>query len=277
MKVKINNFLKNVYRIIMKPEMVILPGQLAFYFVLSIVPAISLISYWSKMLKYPTDFLYTFISNTFSKDIATILTSTDINLSSNILQFTIVLLIAYFIASNGASSVIVTSNMIYGIKNKNYFERRLKALVMTIIMLFLLLFMLIVPAFGEIIKYLPTNIQKLGSVLDLFQGPVTWFIIFIFIKIIYTMAPDKSIKSKSVNFGALFTTICWLLGTSIYSYYINNYANYNAFYGGLSNLVILMLWFYYLAYIFTIGMALNYRKEEEELEKTTNIEIIKND
>ena len=277
MKVKINNFLKNVYRIIMKPEMVILPGQLAFYFVLSIVPAISLISYWSKMLRYPTDFLYTFISNTFSKDIATILTSTDINLSSNILQFTIVLLIAYFIASNGASSVIVTSNMIYGIKNKNYFERRLKALVMTIIMLFLLLFMLIVPAFGEIIKYLPTNIQKLGSVLDLFQGPVTWFIIFIFIKIIYTMAPDKSIKSKSVNFGALFTTICWLLGTSIYSYYINNYANYNAFYGGLSNLVILMLWFYYLAYIFTIGMALNYRKEEEELEKTTNIEIIKND
>ena len=277
MKVKINNFLKNVYRIIMKPEMVILPGQLAFYFVLSIVPAISLISYWSKILKYPTDFLYTFISNTFSKDIATILTSTDINLSSNILQFTIVLLIAYFIASNGASSVIVTSNMIYGIKNKNYFERRLKALVMTIIMLFLLLFMLIVPAFGEIIKYLPTNIQKLGSVLDLFQGPVTWFIIFIFIKIIYTMAPDKSIKSKSVNFGALFTTICWLLGTSIYSYYINNYANYNAFYGGLSNLVILMLWFYYLAYIFTIGMALNYRKEEEELEKTTNIEIIKND
>jgi membrane protein len=263
MKVKINNFLKNVYRIIMKPEMVILPGQLAFYFVLSIVPAISLISYWSKMLKYPTDFLYTFISNTFSKDIATILTSTDINLSSNILQFTIVLLIAYFIASNGASSVIVTSNMIYGIKNKNYFERRLKALVMTIIMLFLLLFMLIVPAFGEIIKYLPTNIQKLGSVLDLFQGPVTWFIIFIFIKIIYTMAPDKSIKSKSVNFGALFTTICWLLGTSIYSYYINNYANYNAFYGGLSNLVILMLWFYYLAYFFTIGMALNYRKEKK--------------
>src|SRR5574344_987865 len=267
MKVKINNFLKNVYRIIMKPEMVILPGQLAFYFVLSIVPAISLISYWSKMLKYPTDFLYTFISNTFSKDIATILTSTDINLSSNILQFTIVLLIAYFIASNGASSVIVTSNMIYGIKNKNYFERRLKALVMTIIMLFLLLFMLIVPAFGEIIKYLPTNIQKLGSVLDLFQGPVTWFIIFIFIKIIYTMAPDKSIKSKNVNFGALFTTICWLLGTYIYSYYINNYANYNAFYGGLSNVVILMLWFYYLAYFFTIGMALNYRKEEEELEK----------
>jgi membrane protein len=276
MKIKINNFLKNVYKIIMKPEMVILPGQLAFYFVLSIVPTISLISYWAKILKYPTDFIYSFIANAFSSDIANVLISTDINFSSNIFQFLIVLLIAYYIASNGASSVIVTSNMIYGIKNKNYFERRLKALIMTIIMLFLLIFMLIIPAFSNIIYYLPSNLQKVGNVLSFFQGPVTWLIIFIFIKIIYTMAPDKNIKSRNVNFGALFTTICWLLGTAIYSYYINNYANYNAFYGGLANLVILMLWFYYLAYFFTIGMALNYRKEEEKLEKTNTIET-KND
>ena len=42
-------------------------------------------------------------------------------------------------------------------------------------------------------------------------------------------------------------------------------------YGGLANIVILMFWFYLLAYAFTIGMALNYRKEEVELEKTGTI------
>ena len=46
-------------------------------------------------------------------------------------------------------------------------------------------------------------------------------------------------------------------------------------YGGLANIVILMFWFYLLAYAFTIGMALNYRKEEVELEKTGTINTVK--
>ena len=36
-----------------------------------------------------------------------------------------------------------------------------------------------------------------------------------------------------------------------------------------------MFWFYLLAYAFTIGMALNYRKEEIELEKTGTINPVK--
>ena len=38
-----------------------------------------------------------------------------------------------------------------------------------------------------------------------------------------------------------------------------------------------MFWFYLLAYAFTIGMALNYRKEEVELEKTGTINTVKQD
>lgn len=264
---RVSHFLQNVYKVIMKPEMVILPGQLAFYFVLSIVPTISLISYWASLLKYPSDFIYKFISNAFSKDIATVLLSTDINVSSHGIGFIIVLLVAYYIASNGASSVIVTSNTIYGIKNKPFLQRRFKAFMMTFIMLLLLIFLLIVPVFGDMLIDSITSLHPhsiLIKILTILQSPVTWFIVYLFIKMIYTMAPDKKIKSHSVTYGAIFTTVCWVLGTAAYSFYINNYANYNAFYGGLANLVILMLWFYYLAYFFTIGMALNYHKEEEE-------------
>ena len=76
------------------------------------------------------------------------------------------------------------------------------------------------------------------------------------------MAPDVRIPSKNVNYGAIFTSIGWLVITWIYSFYINHYAHYSVFYGGLANLVILLLWFYLLANIFVIGMALNYRKSE---------------
>ena len=48
-------------------------------------------------------------------------------------------------------------------------------------------------------------------------------------------------------------------------------------YGGLANLVILLLWFYLLAYIFVVGIALNYREEASKLQDTTRIKIIKTD
>ena len=89
------------------------------------------------------------------------------------------------------------------------------------------------------------------------------------------MAPDRKVESSKVNYGALFTTIWWVIGTAIYSFYINNIANYNAFFGALANVVILMLWFYFIAFIFTVGMAFNYHKEEEENEKTEALKIIK--
>ena len=112
-------------------------------------------------------------------------------------------------------------------------------------------------------------------IITFLQGPITWLIMYFFIKILYTMAPNKKVRSKNVGYGALFTTFSWVIITYIYSYYINNLAHYSTFYGGLANIVILMFWFYLLAYAFTIGMALNYRKEEIELEKTGTINPVK--
>ena len=56
-----------------------------------------------------------------------------------------------------------------------------------------------------------------------------------------------------------------MIVTAIYSFYANNIANYDIFYGGLSNVIILMMWVYILAYILVLGIAINansYRLEK---------------
>ena len=153
---------------------------------------------------------------------------------------------------------------------------------MTIFLVLLFIFMLIVPVFGdkiiELFEYVDLNssiTDKVTTIIRLLQGPVTWLIMYFFIKILYTIAPNKRIKSKNVGYGAIFTSISWILITYGYSFYINNIAYYSTFYGSLANIVMLMIWIYILAYVFTIGMALNYRKEEVELEKTGSINIEK--
>ena len=198
------------------------------------------------------------------------------------LGFFISLLIGYFIASNGASSIIVTSNAIYGIPDKGFLKRRIKALVMTFFIVLLFLFVLIVPLFGEkiieMIKYVNLDgrvTKNIELIFIILKGPLSWLIMFLFIKIIYTMAPDRVIPSRNVNYGAIFTTLGWILITALYSFYISHYAHYSVFYGGLANIVVLMLWVYLLAYIFVIGMALNVQTEKDKLEETAKIKTVK--
>lgn len=280
-KLKLKEFFDNFVKVMLRPEMAILPGQLAYFFVLAIVPTITLISYEAALLNLSTDVIFDFIGSAFSPDIANmLLNTTDANKGG--FGVFMVIVVGYFIASNGPASIIITSNTIYGEKQEGFFRRRLKAIIMTFFLVLLFIFMLIVPVFGnKIVKLfefvnLNSSITKnVGTVMLFLQGPITWLIMYFFIKILYTIAPNKRVRSKNVGYGALFTSVSWIIITYIYSYYINNIAHYSTFYGGLANLVILMFWIYLLAYAFTIGMALNYRKEEAELEKTGTINLNK--
>ena len=282
LKKRLKTFFKNFRNALAKPQMLVLPGQLAFFFILSLVPTITIIGLGAGLLNLSTDVIYNFIASAFNKGIAGILI---VNPSHALgVKYIITILLGYYFASNGAASIIVTSNAIYGIENTTFIKRRIKALLMTIIIILLFIFMIIVPVLGtkitEMIAYVNMNqsvTNKILAVFNFLKGPITWFIMFIFIKMIYTMAPDKKTESRHMNKGAIFTTVGWVLATNVYSYYISHYAKYDVFYGGLANIIVLMLWFLILAYILTIGIAMNHRVEEEELEKTSKINIVKED
>ncbi|HIS17470.1 MAG TPA: YihY/virulence factor BrkB family protein [Candidatus Coprovivens excrementavium] len=272
------NFFERFWKAFWRPEMLVLPGQVAFFLFLSVVPTVTLIGYACSYLNISNDLVQNLISNVLSSDVAElvapIITATKITPT-----FFITLGIGYFIASNGMSSIIIASNTIYGIKDSGFFKRRLKAIIMELVIVILLLFVLAVPLLGtsiiDLLHYFNLDSETTEIVVNcikLLNGPISWLIIFFFIKTIYTMAPDRKIPSRNVNGGAIFTTITWIAITSLYSYYISNYANYSVFYGSLANIVILMLWVYLLSYAFVIGMAMNYH---EELEKTGVIEISK--
>ena len=277
-KNKPKNFFRRFWDAFWRPEMLILPGQISFFLFLSLVPTITIIGYVCSYLNLSNDMISTLLSNGIGKSFAELLTPiiTDTKITPT---FFITLGVGYFVASNGMSSIIVASNTIYGIKDSGFFRRRLKAMVMQFIIVLLFLFILIVPVLSDsiikLLQYFNLNANTMEMIVNTFNflsGPFSWVVVFIFIKLIYTMAPDKKLPGRSVTGGAIFTTIGWILITMLYSYYINEYANYSVFYGSLANIVILMLWVYLLSYVLVIGMAMNYR---EELEKTGIIEVQK--
>lgn len=258
-----------------KPEMKVLPGHLAFFLMLSIVPTITLIGYIATMFGLSTTVIVDFLSKSFSQETADLLVPILIGKTVDIKIF-LIIFTGYVIASNGAHSIIIASNTIYNINESSLIRRRIKAVYMTTFIVTLMLFLIVVPVFGNkilsLLISLDPAIEAFESIFPFLSLPLTIFMIFIFVKIIYTMAPDKKIPSFTVNSGTIFTTIGIVIVTEIYTYYVHNLSHYDLFYGGLTNIVMVMIWLYFLSYVLVIGIALNYSSEKKYLENLAEVE-----
>ena len=275
MKNYIRNFLHHLKVNVLKPEMSILPGQLAFYFVLTIIPLAALLGSIINIIHIPKDVLNIFY-NSLPVEVANLVfqISTEESISIHLIVFLITSLV---LASNGTNSMIITSNHIYKIKNKSYFGRRFKALFMLVNLILLLVFMIIVLVFGDkIIGLLSDFISNdrllfyINLIYKILKYPISIIWIYLSIKVLYIMAPDRDIKGRQVRFGAIFTTFTWVIATKIYSWYIGNFAQYSSFYGSISSIIVLLLWIYILSYLFVLGMMLNaarYSIENEKIKK----------
>lgn len=262
-------FIKKVIEIVKKPEMRILPGQLAFFLVLSIIPLIALIGAIASTLSVPADTIKVTLSNSVPRELSDILTGL---ISGEGLNFNIAIFFisAFLLASNGPHSMIITSNEIYKIQSQDVIRRRLKAIIMTLILVGLFLFLILVPVFGDSIFSLMRIYTTKSSLIDIFytiyqilKYPIIIIILYFNIKLMYVIAPDKKIAGYTTTKGSIFTTIGWIISTEIYSFYISTFSKYDIFYGSISNLLILLLWVYLLSYIFVLGMVINVGSNKE--------------
>ena len=267
---KARDFILKIFQLMMRPEMRILPGQLAFFLVITIIPMVALIITMAAALSISTDTIRIAMEEALPTQISTIIETIKVGngISLNLFVF---FLSAFLLASNGTYSMINVSNEIYKVEPRKFLNRRLKAIVMIFIMVGLFLFLLAVPVFGSTLFEI--IVQLIGesyftiflrNILSLLKYPITIFILFSNIRIMYIIAPDEAIPSKTINKGAIFTTIGWILSTEIFAFYIETFNNYNIFYGSISNVLILLLWVYLLSYIYVLGMIINASEFKKE-------------
>lgn len=263
-------FVKKIYDLIMIPEMKVLPGQLAFFIVLAIFPLLTLIGYIGSNISLFSNAFTALINDIFPKGTLDVILPfvTNSEITGNIAFFMIV---GFILVSNGTNSLIVASDELFGIPSDNYLKRRIKAFFMIILLMALFIFTVLVLAYGNILAkiIISQNIfsdvsEELYFFFVLLKWPIALILMFFAIKLLYTIAPDDKIPSKYMNYGALFTTLGWALTTEIYSYYIAHYANYTMFYGGISTIIVMMIWIYFLSFILVLGIAINSHIYSEE-------------
>ncbi len=268
-KERIKGRIKENIKLMNTPLMSILPGQISFFVILSIIPMASLLVMFASKLSFSFDIITNFINHYLPVGVAGVITTIFEQQKVGTLDI-VFIITAFYLAAKATHSIIIASTQIYNGKQKDFFATRIKAIIMLVILIaFGLLVIGTVTVGSKVIAYISEVNGSISPyvyfIYNILKWPFAFFMIFVAIKLVYTIAPNVSIPSSSVNKGALLTTLIWGITTFLYSFYVTNLANYNKFYGNLSNLIILMIWIYWMCYVFVLGMTFNeYNLMEKE-------------
>ena len=274
---KAREFVLKIFKYLKRPEMRILPGQLAFFLVITIIPITALMIGICAMLSISTENIRIAINQSIPPVLANILNSVIIGDGINF-NMIIFYVSALLLASNGIYSMINISNEIYKVKPKAMVKRRSKAIIMTFIVVCLLFFLLLVPVFGKTISEIILQVTGSNKIilvlhefLSILKYPIILGILYFSFKIIYVIAPDEEIPSYTTRQGAFFASVGWILATELFAFYLEKFAKYDLFYGSISNILVLLLWVYILSYIFVLGMIINASSYKEEIKPVEKI------
>jgi len=73
----------------------------------------------------------------------------------------------------------------------------------------------------------------------------------------YFMGPKKKKGWSFFSAGSMFATILTIIATVVFSYYVNNFGNYNKLYGSIGTLIVVMMIIYINSLILLLGFDLN--------------------
>ncbi|NLS06759.1 YihY/virulence factor BrkB family protein [Rhizobium sp. P32RR-XVIII] len=90
------------------------------------------------------------------------------------------------------------------------------------------------------------------------------------ITLLYHYGPSREhAKFHWLSWGAVFSTLLWLGASMLFSYYLENFANYNATYGTLGALIGFMVWMWISTIIVIVGAMLNAELEHQTAHDST--------
>ncbi|MDX0407476.1 YihY family inner membrane protein [Sinorhizobium medicae] len=191
------------------------------------------------------------------------------NTSSLSLGFIGGLLFALWSARNGVSALFEAMNIAYDETEKRGFIR-LALLSIGFTLAGLILTAVLIGAIAVLPAMLSFLDLKLQGIISFARWPVMLLLIAAVITLIYRYGPSREpAKLRWLTWGAALSTVCWLVASLAFSYYIDNFANYNATYGALGALIGFMLWIWISTMIVIVGAELNAELEHQTARDST--------
>jgi membrane protein len=181
------------------------------------------------------------------------------------------LALAVWSANAGVKAVIDALNVVYEEREKRSFVRlNLLSLAFTTGGIAALLLMV------SAVVALPLALDHVGLapesqfIISLTRWPLLLVILLIALALLYRFGPSRQpARWEWLSVGTLAAALLWIAGSSLLSWYLSNFANYDATYGSLGAAIGLMMWMWMSAIIVLCGAELNSEIEHQTALDTT--------
>ncbi len=181
--------------------------------------------------------------------------------------------VALYGAMNGASAIVTALNVAYEEhERRGFVQRTLLALTITVGgILVAILAVVAIAALGhldQLFPWAPGFLLVLGKALSylLMAGAGAAAA-----ATLYRYGPDRAHARWSwLTPGSVAATMLWLIVTFAFGLYVANFGDYNATYGSLGAVVVLLTWIYLSAYALLLGAELNSELEQQTARDSTD-------
>ncbi|RKF19122.1 YihY/virulence factor BrkB family protein [Altericroceibacterium spongiae] len=175
--------------------------------------------------------------------------------------------IALFGARKAANSVVIALNIAFNCEEKRgFFHSNLLALGMTVCGI---LGAGIAMTATTLLSALTSMVPDISGSSAFLGKSVSYGVLLlagiIGASALYRFGPagDRS-TARWFTPGALLAAIGWMILTNGFGYYVSNFGNYNATYGSLGAVIVLLTWLYFSAYVLLFGAELDAVLESPE-------------
>jgi membrane protein len=108
------------------------------------------------------------------------------------------------------------------------------------------------------------------SIIGYLRWPAMFLLIMVGLAVLYRYGPSRRLaKWRWISAGSVFAASVWLAASSLFSWYLGNFANYNATYGALGAVVGLMMWMWLSTIVVLVGAELNSEIEHQTARDST--------
>ncbi|MEI8114252.1 MAG: YihY/virulence factor BrkB family protein [Bacteroidia bacterium] len=170
---------------------------------------------------------------------------------------------ALIFSTNGFASMMTAFDAsLHSFERRSWWSQRWIALLLVGILFVLVSTAIALITSGQhVINYLVDNgylkDHFIFYVLTIGKWFVILFLFFIANSFLYYLAPAKKTKWRFISAGSTLSTGLSVITFVGFSYYINNFGQYNKLYGSIGTLLVIMLLMYLLSMILLIGFELN--------------------
>lgn len=225
-------------------------------FILTLLGALNMEDFFDSLLNEARNALSPELYTQFE----TILSQVDDGANGGLLSFG--LLLAIWSAAGGVRSVMHALNVAYDVEEeRGFLKKYLSSVLFTVglgaIAISAIALMFLGPQTMEWVADQAGMGTLFVTVWTWLRIPVAIMLMILAVALIYYFFPNIDQPFVIVSPGSIVAVLGWVAATLGFSFYVSNFGNYNATYGSLGGVIILLLYFYISSAVLLVGAEVN--------------------